>query len=486
MIPSFQLICCAKNIVHGHYAYTHQTWQRSIDRLVLGILVELRLGTAQRLESRRLLLDLVRMDPEQLVAQLAELRTQNQQLHQALQQVQQQQSLQQGLVQALLGLPQSLAQTVGAAVLAAASPVRANPTLVDTKGVGKPPPLKNTESEFVSWARRTESIHPGARDVLTWAVERESATEANAATEVVMPLDTLRMLADQLYTVLMTLAEGESFDILVGSGSGDGLEAWRCLHERWDPLTTGRARGLLREILSLGRAKLELQGALERLEDLMRRDTQGRDAWTGRRHALAEDIRMAALEALLSEELERHCQLQRSRLDAYQKLREEVVLYAEASWYVASNLGQVSKAREDRDDPMDVGGFGQWKGRRFSKWERIPLALAKEREQEKMEKMVQNHRDERTHRKFKVSVGIAGKQVINLRTAGQTCESSLDSLQCGYWSRRNRVANERGTTHMRKFQVLQVAITKLQQVKWSKDRDGFGFVVKVFGDINCT
>ena len=92
------------------------------------------------------------------------------------------------------------------------------------------------------------SVHPGARGVLTWAVERESATvtEANAATEVVMPLDTLRMLADQVYTVLMTLVEGESFDILVGSGSGEGLEAWRRLHKRWDPLTTGRARGLLR------------------------------------------------------------------------------------------------------------------------------------------------------------------------------------------------------------------------------------------------
>ena len=58
------------------------------------------------------------MDPEQLVAQLAELRTQNQQLHHALQQVQQQQSQQQGLV---------LAQTVGAAVLAAACPARTNP-----------------------------------------------------------------------------------------------------------------------------------------------------------------------------------------------------------------------------------------------------------------------------------------------------------------------------------------------------------------------
>ena len=113
------------------------------------------------------------MNSEQIVAQLVELRTQNQQLHQALHQVQQQQSQQQGLVQALSDLPQSLAQTVGAAVLAAASPARTNPTLVDTKGLGKPPPLKNTESEFVSWARRTENfVVSVARDVLTWAVEK--------------------------------------------------------------------------------------------------------------------------------------------------------------------------------------------------------------------------------------------------------------------------------------------------------------------------
>ena len=330
-------------------------------------------------------------------------------------------------------------------MLAAASPARTNPTLVDTKGLGKPPPLKNTESEFVSWARRTEnfvvSVHPGARDVLTWAVERESATvaEANAATEVVMPPDTLRMLADQLYTVLMTFVEGEPFDILVGSGSGEGLEAWRRLHKRWDPLTTGRARGSLREILSPGRAKLvELQGAVERLEALMRRYSQRRDARNGQRHTLAEDIRMAALEALLPEELKRHCQLQRSLLDTYQKLREEVVLYAEARGYVASKLGQVSKAREDRDDPMDVGGFGQWKGRNVHKGKgNIPPALAKEREQEKMERMVRNHRDERTHRKLKVSVGSAGKQVTSTRTAGRwpqtetsTTVGTVDAIEC--------------------------------------------------------
>ena len=39
------------------------------------MLVELRRGTALRLESRRLMLEHVRMDPEQLVAQLAEFET---------------------------------------------------------------------------------------------------------------------------------------------------------------------------------------------------------------------------------------------------------------------------------------------------------------------------------------------------------------------------------------------------------------------------
>ena len=59
-----------------------------------------------------------------------------------------------------------------------------------------------------------------------------------------------------------------------------------------------------------GKTKLgELQGVVERLEDLIRRYTQRRNARSGQRHTQAKDIRVAALEALLPEELERHCQL---------------------------------------------------------------------------------------------------------------------------------------------------------------------------------
>ena len=198
------------------------------------------------------------MDPEQLVAQLAELRTHNQQLHQALQQVQQQQSQQQGLVQALSHLPQSLAQTVGAAVLAAASPARANPTLVDTKGLEKPPSLKNTESEFVSlgttrgelrrertpWSERRLDVDRGKRFGNGVGSERSNGScdasghSANAGRPTVYSADDpcgRRIVRHPC-----------------------GLWIWKKV---WKPggvdtnagshLTTGRARGLLRKIFFL-------------------------------------------------------------------------------------------------------------------------------------------------------------------------------------------------------------------------------------------
>ena len=70
---------------------------------------------------------------------------------------------------------------------------------------------------------------------------------------------------------------------------------------RWNPSTAGRARSLLREILSPTRAKLpELMCAIEKMEDLVRRHSCRRDA-QGNAHDLAEDIRMSSLEALLPE-----------------------------------------------------------------------------------------------------------------------------------------------------------------------------------------
>eukprot|EP00971_Amphidinium_carterae_P263543 5228414-Amphidinium_carterae.1 len=89
-----------------------------------------------------------------------------------------------------------------------------------------------------------------------------------------------------------------------------------------------------------GRAKLsELQGAVEQLEDVV-----------CARHS---DSRMASLEALLAEDLEK----QRSRLDTHQKLREEMVLYAEARGFTAAKPGNTAKPRTD----TSRGPHGGWR-----------------------------------------------------------------------------------------------------------------------------
>ena len=140
--------------------------------------------------------------------------------------------------------------------------------------------------------------------------------------------------------VLSALTEGESFDIVMSAGGDHGFESWRKLHGRWNPYTAGRARSLLREILSPTQMKLpELMGAIEKMEDLVRRYCSRRDA-QGNAHNLAEDIRMSSLEALLPDDLEKHVQLNRARLTSYGVLREEIKTYCECRGHAARNVRQ--------------------------------------------------------------------------------------------------------------------------------------------------
>ena len=97
----------------------------------------------------------------------------------------------------------------------------------------------------------------------------------------------------------------------------------------------------MREILSPTRAKLpELMCAIEKMKDLVRRDSSRRDA-QGNAHNLAEDIRMSSLEALLPDDLEKHVQLNRARLTSCGVLREEIKTYCECRGHAnARNVRQ--------------------------------------------------------------------------------------------------------------------------------------------------
>ena len=207
-------------------------------------------------------------------------------------------------------------------------------------------------------------VFPNVRGALAFAGESQdvvtSATVAIGVPE--LGVETSAEIDVQLFVVLSALTEGGSFDIVISAGGDHGFESWRKLHGRWNPYTAGRARSLLREVLSPTRAKLpELMCAIEKMGDLVRRCQ--RDA-QGNAHNLAEDIRMSSLEALLPDDLEKHVQLNRARVTSCGVLREEIKTYCECRGRAnARNTKQKGSSHPGGDDPMDMGAFGKGKGK---------------------------------------------------------------------------------------------------------------------------
>ena len=84
----------------------------------------------------------------------------------------------------------------------------------------------------------------------------------------------------------------------------------------------------------------------------------------GNVNSLAEDIRMSSLEALLPDDLKKHVQLNRARLNSYGVLREEIKTYCECRGHAnARNTKQKGPSHPRGDDPMDISVFGKGKGK---------------------------------------------------------------------------------------------------------------------------
>ena len=200
--------------------------------------------------------------------------------------------------------------------------------LVCPKALGKPPVFSGREEDFCVWTKKIENcvsgVFPSVRGALAFAAESQDVVTAPTVAIGVPELGVETSAeTDVLLFVVSALTDGEIFDAVMSAGGDHGFESWRKLHGRWNPYTAGRARSLLREILSPTRAKLpELMCAIEKMEDLVRRYSSRRDA-QGNAHCLAEDIHMSSLEALLPDDLEKHAQLNRAILTSYGVLREK-------------------------------------------------------------------------------------------------------------------------------------------------------------------
>ena len=131
----------------------------------------------------------------------------------------------------------------------------------------------------------------------------------------------MEFVLQQMHTALMALTSYEAND-MVANSRNNPLESWRRLQKRYDPTTRGRKRNLLRTIISPGRCSLlELQAGIESWESCVSR--YGKKL----RYKMDDEIKLAGVEALVPEELEKHLVLNSNRLRTFEDARLEIVTY---------------------------------------------------------------------------------------------------------------------------------------------------------------
>ena len=113
----------------------------------------------------------------------------------------------------------------------------------------------------------------------------------------------------------MALTSCEANDTVANSRKFP-LDAFRRLQKRCDPTTGGRKRYFLRTIISPGRCSLlELQAGIERWESYVSRfEKKMKDKSD-------DEIKLAGLESLVPEELEKHQILNSNRLRTFEDTR---------------------------------------------------------------------------------------------------------------------------------------------------------------------
>ena len=114
--------------------------------------------------------------------------------------------------------------------------------------LGRPKCFSGREDEWHDWSLKFGAIAATLSDHAsvwmkgalqhTMEITLDQSDEASA-----------RIFAREVYTLLIHLCEGRALAIVRGAPDHNGLEAWRLLHEWYQPKTRSRGLALLNEIL---------------------------------------------------------------------------------------------------------------------------------------------------------------------------------------------------------------------------------------------
>ena len=122
-------------------------------------------------------------------------------------------------------------------------------TNIDTRLLGKPDRFDGSDSSWKDWEFVTRSYLMAAIGGIGQGLQT-AESEPNMQVQNVHLNPEQRGASTQLYFALVMLTTGRALDKVQGAGAGEGFQAWRELHNYWQPRTATRFVGLLREIIT--------------------------------------------------------------------------------------------------------------------------------------------------------------------------------------------------------------------------------------------
>ena len=188
------------------------------------------------------------------------------------------------------------------------------PSTIDVNSGDRLKEFSGKEEDFQQWAR---TMIKESEMMLEWTSDQrmEITMTANDGRGV----RNLKFILQHIHETLMTLTSQET-NYIVANSRKNRLEAWRRLHERYDPTSGGRKRNILRAIIFPGRCSLqELQAGIERWETYAPRYEKVKGK-------MDDEIKRAGLESLVPEELEKHLIFNSTRLKTFEDACSEIVV----------------------------------------------------------------------------------------------------------------------------------------------------------------
>ena len=212
---------------------------------------------------------------------------------------------------------------------------------IDTRMLGRPDTFDGSESKWGDWSTVMKAYAALCNASLVSAMpSSEVETQEKRNSELRDQLGVEASVA--LYYMLVLLTRNEPLNIVVNSGAGEGLLAWRCLVQRYDSAAATRLAGLLLNLMNWSFAG-DIQSRMELFaRELQRYETRARES-------VSLNLRVGmVLNGLDRGPLKDHLLLNSAKFLTWQEFKSEIVNYRRATQAVADSGGAAT---------MDVGAF---------------------------------------------------------------------------------------------------------------------------------